>query len=244
MWAWVLGFSLVGSVGGLGGTAIILVVSERVRSTVLPHLISFGTGTLLGLAFLGLLPEALERAPAKPTMMVALAGVLALFALEKVMLWRDCHDPDCEAHHTAGKLILLGDGIHNFLDGITIGAAFVASTTLGVATSLAVLVHELPQEIGDFAVLVESGYEKKRAFYVNFLASLTTVPGALLAYFGLGAVHGAIPYMLAIAGAAFIYVAIGHLIPMLHRRVGVWASLQQVALIGLGVGTIMLLELH
>ncbi len=197
--------------------------------------------------------------------LAVLLGLLGFFLLEKMVLWRHCHVDHCEAHmpehahaprrdaqvpwaqdaqerpqsnqsgQAAGTLILIGDGIHNFVDGVLIAAAFLTDFHLGVVTSLAVAAHEIPQEVGDFAVLLHSGFSRKKAFLYNILASLTTVVGALLGYFSLADMQNILPYILAVAASSFIYIAVADLIPGLHKRVQPMATVQQATLIGVGV---------
>ena len=163
--------------------------------------------------------------------------------LEKFVIWRHCHDHNCEIHSTAGHLILLGDGFHNFIDGVVITATFLVSIPLGIATSLAVIAHEVPQEIGDFAILLESGFSKKKAFIYNLLSSITTLPGAIIAYIYLKEMLIAIPYILALSASSFIYIATADLIPMLHKKIGLKENFLQLALVLAGIGTIFLFKL-
>lgn len=244
--AWILLFSILGGVLSVLVAGLYLLLSDSIRARLLPHLISFAIGALLGAAFLGLLPHAIE-APGIDDYHVltgtVLLGLLGFFLLEKLVLWRHCHANDCEVHTleggsgqaSAGTLILIGDGIHNFVDGVLISAAFMADIHLGIVTSVAVASHEIPQEVGDFAVLLHSGYTRARALVLNVLSSLTTVAGALMAYFALQEIETAVPYVLAIAAASFIYVAVADLIPGLHRRAEVAATAQQLILIIAGV---------
>ena len=141
-------------------------------------------------------------------------------------------------HGKAGALILVGDAFHNFVDGVVIAAAFLTSIPLGISASLAVIAHEVPQELGDIAILLDSGYSKTRAFLYNLISSLTTLPGALIAYFYLGTTKEAVPYVLAISAASFIYIALADLVPGMHQRVGAGTAARQIALILLGIGTI------
>jgi zinc and cadmium transporter len=236
---WVIVFSLLGSVGAIFGAAILLVVPETMRGRLLPGMLSYATGTLLGAAFLGMIPDGLERAPAIAISGTVLAGIFGFFLLEKLMLWRNCHDKSCMAHsHQGGALILVGDAFHNFVDGVVIAAAFLTSMPLGIATATAVIAHEVPQELGDFAILLDSGYSKARALCVNLLSSLATVPGAVLGWLYLDTMRQAIPYVLAVSAASFIYIAIADLMPELHRKPGLQAVFGQAALILAGIGTI------
>ncbi len=172
-----------------------------------PCLVSYATGTLLGAAFLGMIPAGLELAPVLAVTGTVLAGMVLFFVLEKLVLWRHCHEAHCEAHGRAAPLILIGDAFHNFVDGVVIAAAFLTSIPLGVAASLAVVAHEIPQEVGDFAILLDNGYGRTKATILNTLSAATTLPGAVLAYFWLGETRAAVPYILAISAASFIYIA-------------------------------------
>jgi len=257
-------FTAVGGVLSVMAAAVFLLLPDHRRAAVLPHGISFAIGALLAVAFWGLIPEAFAQI--KPEQFQALsgtilAGVLGFFVLEKLLIWRHCHSGDCEAHgdedehehdhghshshgmaKSAGALIILGDGIHNFVDGVLIAAAFLTDVHLGIVTSLAVAAHEIPQEVGDFAILLHSGYSKSKALFYNMLASLTTVLGGVLAYFGLEDLHASLPYFLALAASSFIYIAVADLIPSLHKKTDMKTSLQQIALIAMGV--LLICSLH
>ncbi len=240
MLLWIIGFSLLGSIGAIAGAALLLFFPDGVRKSLVPSLISYATGTLLGAAFLGMIPASLELAPAPTVLATVLAGMVLFFVLEKLVLWRHCHDTDCEVHGRAGALILIGDAIHNFVDGVVIAAAFLTSIPLGITAALAVIAHEIPQEVGDFAILLDSGYGRKKALLLNGLSACATVPGAVTAYFWLGDTQGAVPCMLALSAASFIYIAAADLIPSLHRQVTAAASLRQLLLLLAGIGTIAL----
>lgn len=183
-----------------------------------------------------------------------LAGILLFFVLEKLVIWRHCHHQQCEAHDgqthdqhhhghhhdehdhgRAGAMIMIGDTFHNFLDGAVIAAAFMADTSVGIATALAIIAHEIPQEVGDFIVLLHSGYSKAKALLFNVVSSLAALAGGLLAYFSLQTVQALQPYILALGAASLIYVAIADLIPGLHKRTRLSDTVQQVALISAGV---------
>ena len=230
-----------------------MLVPETTRQHLLPHFISYAIGALLGAAFLALLPHALAEPgleTAHKIMLTVLLGVLMFFLLEKMVLWRHCHSYECEVHgseeHThehhsqkaVGALILVGDGIHNMVDGVLIAAAFLTDVHLGIVTATAVATHEIPQEIGDFSILLHSGYSRARALIYNILSSLTTIVGGVLAYFWLADVQQLVPYVVAIAAASFIYIAMADLLPGLHKRVQVYVTIQQIILILAGVMTI------
>lgn len=245
--AWILVAALAG--GALSVFAAALFALSA-RGRWVPHLISYAIGALLGAAFLEVLPHAIEaQDDAGTATAIVLAGILGFFVLEKLVLWRHCHDHHCEGHeaHAAvedhgrsGLLILVGDTFHNFVDGVLIAAAFMQDVRLGIVTALAIIAHEIPQEVGDFLILLHSGYSRVKALAFNLLSSLATLVGGLLAYFALSAVQGVVPVFLAVAAASMIYVAVADLIPGLHKRTELRATLQQVLLIAAGVGSILL----
>lgn len=248
-------FTAVGGILSVMAAAVFLLLPELQRKAVLPHGISFAIGALLAVAFWGLIPEAFEQVKPEQFQILSgtiLAGILGFFILEKLLIWRHCHSGSCEAHgdehehshshshshsnaKSAGSLIILGDGIHNFVDGILIAAAFLTDVQLGIVTSLAVAAHEIPQEVGDFAILLDSGYSRGKALFYNMLASLTTVLGGILAYFSLEDLHSSLPFFLALAASSFIYIAVADLIPTLHKKTDIKTSMQQIILIAAGV---------
>ncbi|MEQ1601452.1 MAG: ZIP family metal transporter [Methylophilaceae bacterium] len=251
-----LGWILIASL--LGGVLSVLcaaLVALNARTAWVPILISYAIGALLGAAFLEILPEAFTLTKNIPNMAATvLFGIMLFFVLEKLVLWRHCHVDECEAHtphehehdkhnnHNdhgrSGLMIMVGDTFHNFVDGILIAAAFMADIKLGAVTALAIIAHEIPQEVGDFLILLHSGYTKKQALLFNLFSSLATVVGALLAYFALQSLQDWIPFILGIAAASMIYVAVADLIPGLHKKTGLKATVQQVLLIGLGISSI------
>lgn len=254
---WILLFSLLGGALSVLAASVYLALPERMRKRSLPHMVSFAIGALLGAAFLGLLPHALlanGEVDVHDITLTVLLGILSFFLLEKMVLWRHCHSAACEVHSPdeehhhhhhdehapAATLVLLGDAVHNFVDGVLIAAAFLTDIHLGIVTALAVAAHEIPQEVGDFAILLQSGFSRAKALFYNLLSSLSTVLGALLAYVSLSAVEAVIPFVLAIAAASFIYVAVADLIPSLHKRTRPLDSLQQIGLISAGVLVIYL----
>jgi zinc and cadmium transporter len=242
--------ALGGVLSALAASSFLLMNPAR-RALVLPHLVSFATGTLLGAAFLGLIPHALEAngpGGAHGIGAALLLGILSFFLLEKFVLWRHCHDDPCEMHSpshatrdaASARLILVGDAFHNVLDGVLIAAAFMTDAKLGIVTALAVFAHEIPQEVGDLAILLHGGFSRRRALVLNLLTSLTSVLGAVLAYFALSAALPLLPYALAFAAASFLYVAVADLIPGLHRRVDIRAGVEQLAFILAGVALVFL----
>jgi zinc and cadmium transporter len=171
-----------------------------------------------------------------------LAGIVAFFVLEKLTLWRHCHEHPCDVHSQAGALILVGDSFHNFVDGVAIAVAFAGSIPLGIATAVAVIAHEVPQEIGDFAILLESGYASRRALLLNGFVSLATLPGAVLTYFLLPLISSIVPYLLALSAASFIYIALADIVPGRRSTGGLKTLILELALIAGGIATIYALR--
>jgi zinc and cadmium transporter len=235
---WILASALAVTVAGVGGAGLILLLSERVRQRLMQVLVAYAAGALLAAALLGLIPEAVEHAPAHSVLATALAAVVACFALEQVLVWRHCHDAPCEGHRAAVPLVLLGDGLHNFVDGVAIAAAFLDSLPLGLTTTLAIVAHEIPQELGDFAVLLDAGQSPRRALVLNFASGLTAVAGALMGYVWLARVHVAGPYVLGISAATFLYIALVDLLADFHRRVGAALAMQRFVALAAGIATI------
>ena len=247
---WIIIFSLLGGVLSVLVASTFLLLPEKLRTHLVPHLVSFAIGSLLGAAFLGLLPHAVAGKGVEDyhiLFLTVLLGLLGFFLLEKMVLWRHCHVEHCEAHgpdeghhhgsnnKATGIMVLLGDAIHNFVDGVLITAAFLTDIDLGIVTAIAIAAHEIPQEVGDFVVLLHSGFTRAKALFYNVLSSLTTIVGALLAYVSLADMEGIIPYVLAVAASSFIYIAVADLIPGLHKRAEVSATIQQLTLIAAGV---------
>jgi len=245
--AWIAAASLL---GGLLSVACAALFALTARAAWVPMLVSYAIGALLGAAFLEMLPHAFEGGKSVRTVAATvLAGIFLFFVLEKLVLWRHCHVEDCEVHdHHAdahdhgrsGMLILVGDSFHNFVDGILIAAAFMENTQLGIVTALAVIAHEIPQEVGDFLILLHSGYSRMRAFMLNLLSSLAMFAGGLIAYFALQTLQEWVQTIIALAAASMIYVAVADLIPGLHKRRELGATLSQSVLIALGVASIWL----
>lgn len=259
-------FTALGGVLSVLAASVFLLLPETLRQKVLPHGISFAIGALLTGAFCGLIPHAFEEVPVAEMENLSatiLVGILLFFVLEKLFIWRHCHSHACEAHgedahehhghshshghspsnrRAAGVFIILGDSIHNFVDGVLIAAAFLTDIQLGIVTSLAVAAHEIPQEVGDFAILLHSGYSRGKALLYNVLASLGTVVGGVLAYFSLGDFHHILPYLLTLAASSFIYIAVADLIPSLHQKTDIKTSLHQIGFILAGVMLILVMQ--
>jgi zinc and cadmium transporter len=241
---WIIVATLLGSIGAVVGASFVLLGSKGKSRTLISSLVSYATGTLLGAAFLGMIPKAFMFSSVLPVSATILCGILLFFLLEKSVIWRHCHDDNCEIHTRAGTLIIFGDAFHNFVDGIVVTVAFMTDISFGVATTVAIFAHEIPQEMGDFAILLESGYTRQKAFFYNLLSQAASLLGAVIAYFSLKTAQVAIPYVIAISAASFIYVALADLIPGLHRNPNVRVGITQFVLILLGVGTIAFFVLH
>jgi zinc and cadmium transporter len=237
-------FALLGSLGAIAAAGIIVVLPDSFTRRLVPHLISYAIGTLLGAALLGMIPHALESLAAGPAMMTLLAGLIGFFILESLVLWRHCHETDCPVHGTSGLLILIGDAFHNLVDGLVIASAFLASVPLGISASLAVIAHEVPQEAGDFGILLQSGYSRRKALILNALSASTTLVGALAGYLGMQALRPLAPYVLCLSAASFLYIALADLIPGRRGRKGLGALAIELILIAAGVMTIAVLRMH
>ena len=242
---WIVLASFAGGALSVCAAAFALVL----RASWVPMLVSFAIGTLLGAAFLEVVPHAFESGDAHQAASAILGGILGFFLLEKVLLWRHSHDhgEGAQPHHhhehsRAGLMIVVGDTVHNFVDGILIAAAFLQSPELGLITAIAIVAHEIPQEVGDFLVLLNSGYSRARAFAMNLLSSCGTVIGGVLGYFTLAGFEDWEPTLLGIVAASMIYVAVADLIPGLHKRPELRATAQQALLIAAGVAVIALVR--
>jgi zinc and cadmium transporter len=251
--AWILAASVAGGTLSAGLASVALTL----RAAWVPMLVSYAIGALLGAAFLEVIPHAFENGNSTQAAMAILGGIFAFFILEKLLLWRHCHTENCEVHdphgtpqsgahshgHDHGRsatLIMVGDTVHNFVDGVLIAAAFLQSIEVGIVTAIAIIAHEIPQEMGDFLILLHSGFSKAKAFAVNMFSSLATIVGGLLGYYALQAIDGLQPILLGIVAASMIYVAVADLIPGLHRRPELRDTASQALLIALGIGTIAL----
>ena len=193
-------------------------MKQDTLTKIIKYLVSFAVGGLLGGAFFHLLPESMESG--NPSMFVyVLSGIMIFFLIEKFLHWRHCHKGHCDAH-TFTYLNLIGDGIHNFIDGMIIAASFVADMRLGVVTTLAVAAHEIPQEIGDFGILVYGGFSKSKALLFNLLSALTAMAGAVIAYFSFSQIVWLKEVLIPFTAGGFLYIALVDLIPELHKKAG------------------------
>jgi zinc and cadmium transporter len=240
IWPVALGLSVIGSAGGLLVASTLLLLHQNVRTRAVPWLVSYAVGTLLGASLLGLVPEALASLAPSRALGALLAGILTFFVLEKLVLWRHCHSEGaCAVHRSTATLVIAGDAVHTFVDGAVIAAAVLTSPELGLAAALAVVAHEIPQEAGDFAILLASGLTRSRALLLNVASAAGGLAGAAaMLLFGASA-PAAVPFVLAFAAGNFLYVAMADLIPNLHRGQLDQNAMGQVILIALGILTIV-----
>ena len=242
VYAAAVGLSVLGSLGGLLTASTFLLLGDSLRVRLVPWLISYAVGTLLGVALLALLPEALRQLEPSTALATLLGGVLVFFLLEKLVIWRHCHNANgCEVHtSSAASLVIVGDAFHTFVDGAVIAAAVVTSVPLGITTAIAVAAHEIPQEVGDVAILLRAGYSRRRAFLLNLAAGAGGILGAIAMIAASETLPGLLPYVLSFAAGSFLYVAMADLIPDLHRGME-GGPVRQVLIIAAGIATIMLL---
>jgi len=210
------------------------------------YLISLASGTMLGVAFLHLIPEAMKENPERVFLFIAM-GVFFFFILEKFLVWRHCHHHQRPEDHTrpvAAAMILSGDAAHNFIDGIIIASSFLVGPATGLSVTLAIVLHEIPQELGDFGVLIHGGLTMKQALFYNALSATTGVLGGILTYFSLNALGQIHSVILPVAAGGFLYIALADLIPQLHEQVAPKQSLAQILLLAAGFGVMMALPNH
>jgi zinc and cadmium transporter len=243
-----LGWILAASFAGGTLSAALAAFALALRATWLPILVSYAIGALLGAAFLEVIPHAFEKGAPREAGLAILAGIFGFFVLEKLLIWRHCHTENCEAHDPhdhgrSGALIIVGDTVHNFVDGVLIAAAFLQSTELGIIAALAIIAHEIPQEVGDFLILLHSGYSRARALALNILSSCATLVGGVGGYYALPLFQAWEAALLGIVAASMIYVAVADLIPGLHRHPHPRDTASQALLIALGIGTIAAVRL-
>ena len=240
---WIILATLAGGVLSVLAAGLL---SFTVLSAVVPRMVSYAVGAMLGAAFLHLLPQAfMQAASIEALFATILAGLLAFFLLEKAALWRHHQHGDEQPHvhsHSAHKkpvaaMIIIGDGFHNFVDGVLIASAFVTDPVLGVAAALALIAHEVPQEVGDFMVLLDCGLTRAKALALNLASSGMSVVGGIAGYFAFDDAHHLTPYVLALAAASFIYIAVADLIPGLHRAMDSHSTAWQIVLIAAGIAT-------
>ena len=235
---------VLGSVGSVALAGLMLLLGDEKLDKFSTYLMYLAGGTLLGASFLGMIPKAISLSSSVITLQSILFGILFFFILEKVILWRSCRNKDCERHsHAAAPIILIGDAFHNAIDGVVIAASFLTSVELGIFVTLSVVLHEIPQELGDFGILIKSGYSRSKAFWYNALSGATAIVFGIAAFFTLETVTSLIPYALAFSASSFLYIALADLIPEMHRKTSFRDSITQIVLIVLGI-LIIYLSLH
>lgn len=237
-----LGLSVLGSFGGLLVASALLLFNESIRTRIVPWLVSYAVGALLGASLLGLIPEALAELPAQQVLGSLLAGIVIFFMLEKLVLLRHCHTDQCQVHGAAAQMVIIGNSVHNFIDGAIIAAAVLTSVPLGINTAIAIAAHEIPQEVGDIAILLHSGYSRRRALILNVASGGAGIAGSLFGYCMVSVLPHVRPFVLAFSSASMIYIAMSDLIPDLHRGTVDRNSLRQVLLIAAGIGTVVAFE--
>lgn len=232
------------SVVSLVGVLSLVIAKKNFEKTIF-FLVSFSVGALFGDAFIHLLPESFEKLPVLSASLFIIAGIMIFFILEKYIRWHHCHlnEGECHEAHHLGTMNIIGDGVHNFIDGILVAASFLVSIPLGVATTTAIILHEIPSEIGEFGVLIHSGMKVKKALFYNFLSAAFAILGASLTLV-IGANSARVTdYMIPIAAGGFIYIAGSDLIPELHTETKVSKTLLQLLGISLGIGIMVLLTM-
>lgn len=217
-----------------------LALNDKILKKILFYFVSLSVGGLMGGAFLHLLPEATESLGGQAFLYV-LIGFFIFFVIEKFIHWRHCHEGECPVH-TFAYMNLIGDGIHNFLDGVIIAAGFMAGTGLGIVATIAIFLHEIPQEFGDFGVLIYGGFSKKKALFLNFVTALTAVVGGILGYYLLSSVGTVSPYLIAFAAGGFIYIAASDLVPEIRKEENMKKMTLNFIVIILGVVALYLLK--
>ncbi len=226
---------IAGSVGSVGLAGLLLLLKDSRLQNISTYLTYLAGGTLLGSAFLGMIPEAITMLDSQTIFKFILAGILFFFVLEKIILWRTCRNIDCERHiKAAAPMILVGDAFHNAIDGVVIAASFLTSTELGIFVSISIVFHEVPQELGDFGVLLKV-YSKRRALLYNMLSGSSAIVAGIVAYYFMGTMKSLIPYALAFSSSSFLYIALADLIPEMHQKTKLKESIIQILLIIVGV---------
>ncbi|MCK9290523.1 MAG: ZIP family metal transporter [Bacteroidales bacterium] len=228
-----------GSIGSIGLAALMLLLPDKQLNRYSGWLMYLAGGTLLGAAFLGMIPKALSLTGSSNVFLFILIGIVLFFLLEKIILWRSCQHEDCDrARNAAVPIILIGDGVHNAIDGIVIAASFLNSVELGVFVTISVMMHEIPQELGDFGILLQSGLSRTKALLLNMLSGATAIIAGVLAYFMLESMQALIPWALAFSASSFIYIALADLIPEMHRKTKLSESIVQLAFVIAGIALI------
>ncbi|MDD3078937.1 MAG: ZIP family metal transporter [Paludibacter sp.] len=231
---------LAASVGSVLLAGTLLLLNNKWLEKISSYLLYLAGGTLLGAALIGLIPEATESLAIEKVLIWVLIGIILFFILEKIVLWHNCHDSSCERqNNTAAPMIIIGDAFHNATDGVVIAASFLTSTSLGVFVTISVVLHEIPQEMGDFGILLKSGYSRKKAMFYNLFSSCSAIVAGVAAYYLLDFMQMLVPYVIAISAASFLYISLADLIPEMHKETRLKESLIQLLLILTGIAIII-----
>ncbi len=234
---------LIGSAGSVGLASILLLLPDKKLQVASNSLVSLAGGTLLGAAFLGMLPKAASEHNYTAVCTYTLIGILVFFLLEKIILWHTCYNKNCERHQNASsQLILIGDAFHNFIDGVIITAAFFTSVPFGIMITISVFAHEIPQELADFGILLKNGYSRKKALGYNMLSGIVALPAGVTAYFALESAKNLVPWFLTFSAASFIYIALADLVPQMHKKTQFKESVIQLILIATGILVIYVIK--
>lgn len=234
---------IAGSLGSIMLASLLLLLKEKKLEHAATYLSYLAGGTLLGAAFLGMIPKATTLLDSQIVYNYILVGILLFFVLEKIILWRTCRNKDCERHlNAAAPMILVGDAFHNAIDGIVIAASFLSSVELGIFVSISIVFHEIPQELADFGILIRSGYSKRKALIFNLLSGSSAIIFGLIAWFFMGTMKSLIPYVLSFSAASFLYIALADLIPEMHNKTKIKDSIIQILLISIGICIIYIIK--
>ena len=230
---WVIASNILVSLVSLIGV-FFLSFSDKAIRIIVSFLVDLSIGVLLAVAFLNLVPEAISKSPGESVFFYVLTGFFLFFLIERILRWRHCHESDCPIH-TFAYINLLGDAVHNFTDGLLIGASFVADFNLGIATVVAVVFHEIPHEIGELGVLIYAGFKKSKALTFNFLTALTAILGGVVGFFLSSLINNFLVFLISFAAGGFIYIAASDLIPEVRKERAVGKSLLSFAVAVLGI---------
>ncbi|HOP50965.1 MAG TPA: ZIP family metal transporter [Ignavibacteriales bacterium] len=236
---------LTSSVGSILMAYLIFYKSAERYHKIIDLLVNYASGILLGAIFLALLPEAVEAAEPHNVFITVLVFTLFLFILEKIILWRVCNDENCSRHNSsAAHLVIIGDFFHNTIDGVVLASSYLVSIELGIMITISIVLHEIPQEMGDFSILLKSGYTKKKALTWNIISGTSAIISGILAFYFLGSIQQLTPYALSLSAASFIYLVYANLIPEMHKSTKPKDSLYQILFIILGIITIVISHHH
>jgi len=224
------------STGSASFVALMLLLKKKNLESICTYYMYLAGGTLLGAAFLGMIPTAISKTDPKHIFQAILLGILFFFILEKFILWRSCGDKNCERHMKAAvPIILIGDIFHNAIDGVVVAAAFLTSTEFGIFTTFAIVLHDIPADLADFGILIKSGLSRRKAFWLNILGGSTAIISGVITFYTLSLAKSSIPYALAFAASSFIYIALADLVPEMHRKASLKDAFKQIILIFSGV---------